>query len=235
MSVVRGPIREIYEKRPGLGLGRTVDESREDEQDGAREEMDMPENSPLLTKLPPRPATSYYGIVNNGATVPVPLHWDPLMRRTPRPYALSSGQEHQSPSNDRVPEPKVVEMLEPEAELERHPILLEMAPTPPQKERLELEPEPEPQSTSKVSSTIPLQHKGTEQLISPSTFVSSLHVSDSLWAGATSSEQRSPLRGGDAHRQTGTGGMVGSQRDSGAETMMRRRESDIVSSLNWDG
>lgn len=247
-SVVRGSPEEISEELHEPGLRRTVNGSRENEgmmgeavdsrdtatpiplnveQDISREEPEIPEP----------PATIHSNTINEGALFPVPLHWGPMMRRSPRPYASSSRQGHPSPCNEIVPEPRIVEITEdPDVQPERGSMLFEIAPPATQEQG------PEPQSTLEEIAPFNLrsrsEFRGNDNdigdTVAPSTFVSSLHVSDSARDGGTSCEQRSPFGNDDAQRRKGIAGTVGSAKDSGAGAMVKGSESDCISSLNWD-
>ncbi|KAF2677886.1 hypothetical protein K458DRAFT_436279 [Lentithecium fluviatile CBS 122367] len=213
----------------GPGTQRPVDESHEKEQGAAPHEPEIPRQQPPPPPPPP-PQPAQGGVVNIDTPAPPPLQWDALMRRTPRPYASSSGQGTQPPATETVPEAQAIEVVEePGGEPERQPILLGMAP-PTTDEAPAREPEPKPE----LGLSVPCPRQGSvpEHPISQSTFISSLHMSESV--RGEGSEQRSPHSGEDARKRGGISGMVGEDRDRNAEAVVRGRESDILSSLNWE-
>jgi hypothetical protein len=238
-SEMRGPPGDDVEvaRAPEVERGGLP---REDEQAPVRDVPRMAYQPPPSPPPPPPPAAPPANHLDNMALVPIPLQWDPLMRRSPRPYASSSGQGQQSPRDDVVPKPIIVEEVAEEPE--RQPILLGMAPAATQQEEVpapRVEPDPvsrrEQQGQLRPQTPFPhpLQPNRAEHFVSPSTFISNLHVGDSPQTKGSCSDPASPLGERDAGRRDGIGGIMGPDRDGGAEAVARGGESDILSSLDW--
>lgn len=178
------PAREPVDVFPNAETEPNVAEPSDRRQGEACGEPDSAELHPP----PPQPVPDRTESMKQGPPNPLPLHWDPLRRRSPRPYSSSSGPARPPTQENTGPEAAAVKKAE-DAKVgpEHQPIPLGMAvpsieivPEP------ETAPGPEPQGVPDHLVSNPPQG-GAEQFLSPSTFISSLHVGDSSQAGAMSS------------------------------------------------